>query len=429
MHPLTVPPSLGSLESIRRYVALAADEARLDEKTAYRLRLAVDELVTNIVTHGYVGSTAAGEHIQVQAEAADGSVRVLLEDSGRAYDPRQAAAPRDLQSPLERRVPGGLGVFLAIRSTDGYEYERIGDRNRSTLVVKRIDGVRAGPRPDERELRIEHERQVGRGIQAGFLPATLPQPDGWQIAAHLEPALDVAGDFYDAFPLSNNRRIGLVIADVCGKGVPAALFMALVRSLTRAFARQHYSLDLLDALTGDVAPVAAGAQGGRRGRFDTPAAGSLALKKAVTLTSEYIIDNHGEQDMFATIFFGALDPRTGSLMYVNAGHNPPYVLGPRGIRAQLDPTGPALGIVPGAEYTIGQIRLEPGETLFAYTDGVTDARDGAGEFFGEDRLIRTIGQGAATAQELLHRVEESVHEHLGNAALYDDLTMLAVRRT
>ena len=94
----------------------------------------------------------------------------------------------------------------------------------------------------------------------------------------------------------------------------------------------------------------------------------------MSLTSEYIIDNHGEQNMFATLFFGALDPSTGLLMYVNGGHNPPYIVGPDGIRAQLEPTGPALGIVPGAEYKIRQVRLEPGDTLFAYTDGVTDAR-------------------------------------------------------
>ena len=223
MQPLTVSPSLGSLESIRRYVALAADEARLDGKTAYRLQLAVDELVTNIVTHGYAGTTPNGEPIRVQAEAGDGSVRVLLEDAGRAYDPRQESTPQDLQSPLELRTPGGLGVFLVLQSTDGFEYERIGERNRSTLVVRGIDGslngARGGPR-DERELRVyEHERRVGREIQAGFLPVSLPQPEGWQIDAHLEPALDVAGDFYDAFPLSNNRRIGLVIADVCDKGV------------------------------------------------------------------------------------------------------------------------------------------------------------------------------------------------------------------
>lgn len=430
MQPLTVPPSLGSLESIRRYLAMAADEARLDEKTAYRLRLAVDEIVTNIVTHGYAVGTSNSAPIRVQAEAVDGSVRVQLEDSGRAYDPRQAPVPQDLHAGPERRTPGGLGVFLALQSTDGYEYERVGEQNRSILVVRRIgdagNGADAGETPDARTLRIEHERQVGRGIQAGFLPSRLPQPAGWQVAAHLEPALDVAGDFYDVFPLSNNRRTGVVIADVCGKGVAAALFMALVRSLMRAFARQHYSLDLLDALTEDPAPGAAGGPAGKR--IVAPAAGALALKKAVTLTSEYIIDNHGDQDMFATLFFGALDPGTGALMYVNAGHNPPCVLGPDGIRARLNPTGPALGILPGAEYGISQVRLEPGESLFAFTDGVTDARDAAGEFFGEARLEEVIGRGAATADELLHHVGERVHEYLGAATLYDDLTMLAVRR-
>lgn len=149
-------------------------------------------------------------------------------------------------------------------------------------------------------LKIERDVQIARQIQLGFLPHQLPQPDGWEIAARFHPAREVAGDFYDAFMLTQNRRVGFVIADVCDKGVGSALFMSLSRSLIRAFAQQHYTLSWTDVLGSDQ-PVAS-RRGDTRQRKIMPSIGTSALKNAMELTNNYITNNHIEMNMFVTLF-------------------------------------------------------------------------------------------------------------------------------
>ncbi len=282
----------------------------------------------------------------------------------------------------------------------------------------------------------ERELEIGRQIQAGFLPQELPQPAGWEIASRFEAAREVAGDFYDAFALSGGKRIGLVVADVCGKGVGAALFMALFRSLIRAFAEQHYSLGWMDALRVSGSLLASpdpsatlrtrtGSVGRRRALLAT---GTTALKNAIDHTNNYIARNHGWTHMFATIFFGVLDPVTGSLMYINGGHEPPIVVGPAGVKADLDPTGPAVGLFPGLEFRIEQVDLEPGDILLAFTDGVTDAHNPRRELFTRERLVALAQQPAPSAAALLDRIQAQLGEHIAGAEQFDDMTMLAVRR-
>lgn len=279
----------------------------------------------------------------------------------------------------------------------------------------------------EREslLKIERDVQIARQIQLGFLPKQLPQPEGWEIAARFHPAREVAGDFYDAFALSQGRRIGFVIADVCDKGVGAALFMALFRSLYRAYAMQNYSMRWTDVLEDKLS----GSAGRQR---LAPSTGTTALKNAMDLTNDYIARNHAESNMFATTFFGVLDPTTGQLLYVNGGHNPPAIVstvdGQAAIKARLKPTGPAPGMFPDVDYKLGQVVLEPGDVLFCFTDGVTDAKDEQGHMFGEKRLMELAGHGAESVSALLERVDVAVHEHIGGAAPFDDITMIGVGR-
>lgn len=276
-------------------------------------------------------------------------------------------------------------------------------------------------------LKIEHDLQVARLIQAGFLPTELPQPAGWEIAARFQPAREVAGDFYDAFTLSQNRRIGFVIADVVDKGVPAALFMALVRSLTRAFARQNYSLSWADVLE-ENRPQRGGASHKGRGHA-VPSTGTNALKNAVQLTNSYITDNHGEMNMFATLFFGMLDPSNGQLAYINAGHNPPFIIRPDGmVKAALKGTGPAVGMFPAADFRIEYAQIDPGEVLYAYTDGVTEVRDAARGFFTEKRLLTILNRPADSAAALLDHIEGALQQFMTGAVQFDDITMIAVRR-
>lgn len=246
---------------------------------------------------------------------------------------------------------------------------------------------------------LEREIDIAREIQAGFLPARLPRADGWELAACFEPARQVGGDFYDAFALADGR-IALVIADVCDKGVGAALFMALFRSLLRAGAeRTLASCDALDR----------------------------QLPALIASTNDYIARTHDGANMFATIFAGVLDPADGSLGYVNGGHEAPAITGAGIVRARLSPTGPAVGMLPGMAFAFARETLAPGESLLAFTDGVTDARDADGMMFGEARLLALLAQ-AGVAGALVAGVRDAVRRHAGGEAPFDDVTLLAISR-
>lgn len=148
MEPINLPGNLASLEIIRDYVRGAADEAGLDRKRSYRLRLAVDEIATNIITHGYDEAGYDGD-IDVRADISDQELTIVLEDTAIPYDPHASDNPDDLDAPLEDRDIGGLGVFLAIQYVDEFRYERIADRNRHTFIMKANsstagDGTEAG---------------------------------------------------------------------------------------------------------------------------------------------------------------------------------------------------------------------------------------------------------------------------------------------
>jgi sigma-B regulation protein RsbU (phosphoserine phosphatase) len=264
--------------------------------------------------------------------------------------------------------------------------------------------------------RLEREMQVARQVQSSFIPREICHPVGWEITAHLEPAREVGGDFYDAFDLPESQRIGLVVADVCDKGVGAALFMALFRSLIRAFAGQNFSRSWM-SLPG-VNP---------EGDEVQPSL-AAALKSVISLTNDYIAIHHGDTSMFATLFFGILNPATGELVYINGGHEPPVIAGAQGVKERLMPTGPALGLFPDVEFTIGQTRLEPGDILLAYTDGVTDALSAKGETFGEDGLLKALQPLPASSEKLVEKLKGALGEHMQGKDQFDDITLLVVRR-
>ncbi len=266
-------------------------------------------------------------------------------------------------------------------------------------------------------MRFKRELEIGREIQLSFLPAQLPQPPGWELEARFQPALEVAGDFYDAFEAPNGR-VALVIADVVGKGVTAALFMAIIRSLFRAMFQQTYFRAEREAAVPDVAPPL------------PPDVDREALLDAVRLTNAYLIANHGDAYAFATLFAGVLEPETGRLLYVNAGHNPPLVVSADAPAAprELAPTGPAIGLLLGAPYRLSETTLRPGDLLFAFTDGVVETRDPSAEEFGQERLEALLAAHGTTAAAALAAVEAAVADHASGAEAFDDVTMLALRR-
>jgi serine phosphatase RsbU (regulator of sigma subunit) len=241
--------------------------------------------------------------------------------------------------------------------------------------------------------RVSQELALAWRIQQSFLPPSLPEIEGWEVTAVLKPARETCGDFYDLIPLPNGRY-GLLIADVADKGMAAALFMALSRTLLRTFAVQH-----------DARP-------------------DLALQAA---NERILLDTHSDQ--FVTLFYGILDPQTGALTYSNAGHSPPYLLSPDGQRQTLANTGIPLGIFPDVIWEQATVRLEPGDLLLLYTDGVTEAHNQELAAFGETRLLDLLranrSQTAVATQQV---ILQALADFTGAAPQFDDVAIMALKR-
>jgi sigma-B regulation protein RsbU (phosphoserine phosphatase) len=413
---------------------MQADQGRVlvvldDQLRRERLRRQIEESGFAVISTGSTDEAAtlvrSEEPDVVVIEALAGATALL---KSMQAEPTSATIPVIVLAPdgdsdvVQCCLDAGAADFLyepyspSVLKSQVREYVAISSRRRQDL------------RRSEREnlLKLESDVQIARKIQESFLPSELPQPAGWEIAARFHPAREVAGDFYDSFQLTQGRRVALVIADVCDKGVGAALFMALFRSLYRAYSQQNYSMRWTDVMD----------EGFTRGKGDVsarkrlaPQTGTVALKNAMNLTNDFILRNHADANMFATTFFAVLDPATGQLNYVNGGHNPPVVIGPDGIKVRLKATGPAPGVLPNVDYQIGQAHLEPGDVLFAFTDGVTDAKNPAGQLFTEKRMLALIEPPAESALDLLDRVDDALRAHISTAVQFDDITMLAARRS
>jgi sigma-B regulation protein RsbU (phosphoserine phosphatase) len=261
---------------------------------------------------------------------------------------------------------------------------------------------------------LDKEMEKGKKIQRDFLPRQIPQLPGWEIAIYFHPARQVSGDFYDAFMLPENL-LGLVIADVCDKGVGSALFMALFRSLIRVF-------------SGKINLQGVSVPGSTKTEPDSAGDYLYEALNAVSLTNDYIAEEHGEEGMFATLFFGVLDPKTGKMAYVNGGHEPLFIINPAGIREQLKATGPVVGMMPDMEFSIKQVQFEPGDLLIGYTDGVTEAMSPEEKLFGKKRFLQLLEKPARTASQLIEQIKTELFNHIDNAPQFDDITMLAVHR-
>lgn len=265
-----------------------------------------------------------------------------------------------------------------------------------------IENARLYEETEKARDTAEQDLEIGRQIQSGFFPESVPEIPGWEFAVHFQSARQVAGDFYDIFPLGEKQYIGLVVADVCDKGVGAALFMALFRTIIRATATQECK----DVLS-------------------TPA---KILTHTVGLTNDYIATTHESAGMFATVFFGILNPATDELTYINGGHQAPVIIGQNKIKAHLTLTGPALGMFPDISFEQKTIHFESEDTLFICTDGIIDAENKSGEFFSNERLEKLLINPFSTADQLVDTVKLELDQHIASADQFDDITMMAVRR-
>jgi serine phosphatase RsbU (regulator of sigma subunit) len=297
-------------------------------------------------------------------------------------------------------APGvGLSASNANRRLRSKRLEIITGISQQAALAIQNDLLQREMREQER---LEREMQLAREIQRAFLPQTVPDLPGWDLKVRWRTAREVGGDFYDYFELPGNR-LGLVIADVADKGMPAALFMTLVRTLVRATVKE----------------------------IDSPAD---VLERA-----NDIIVPDAPSGMFVTIFYAVLDLDTGELEFANAGHNLPVVLRGRTCRLELlRGGGMALGVEEGNRIQRWKTRLEPGDHLVLYTDGVTEAFSPLGEPFGEARLYQIIertaacqaqNEGAALgAQDLLESIDQAVLEFIADSTPSDDLTLLVLKR-
>ncbi len=264
-----------------------------------------------------------------------------------------------------------------------------------------------------RQLEVDVER--AREFQQNFLPREIPNLANWDIATCFDPAKKVSGDFYDVFELPG-KRLGLVIADVADKGIGPGLYMALIRSLIRVYSEQSFTAKATDVLQ-------IGPRSGQKYREL-----QSREQRVVQMTNEYFVRHHGQEGMFATLFFGVLEVESGDLVYINGGHEPLYIIGRNGIKQELAPTGPAVGVMADINYKAGKLQLAPGDTLFGFTDGVTEAMNSRDELFSRSRVQEILGQPINSSRELLDKIRQQVFSFEGNTSRSDDLTMLAIQR-
>lgn len=239
--------------------------------------------------------------------------------------------------------------------------------------------------------RLEQELNVARNIQTSLIPATNPAIPACEIAAYWQAARQVSGDFYDFLSLANDRY-GIVIADVADKGVPAALFMALSRTVLRTVAFN------------------------RKNPADT------------LIRVNQILDKDAQTDLFVTMFYAIWHPDTFELVYANGGHNPPLLIESSGKCRELDSDGIALGVLPEVRIESARVRLHPGDTIIFYTDGVTEAMNEAYDEFELDRLIDTaLSVRHLDAPTIVATIRQRIEQHVGNTAQSDDITLLVMK--
>jgi sigma-B regulation protein RsbU (phosphoserine phosphatase) len=314
---------------------------------------------------------------------------LLLAEAARAVE-AGAFTPAALARPAERADELGALARRFIRMAEQVRARR---EALEEEVARRTAELRE--RNDQLErarARLATDLDLARRMQATILPNEFAPFGGWTGAALMTPALEMAGDFHDHFALDADR-LGLVIADVSGKGVAPAFFMAMARAAMREAARRH----------GD--PGRALTEANDRLRADNPL------------------------DLFVTMFYAVIDRRDGSVFYANGGHNQPYVVAPDGATRALPLTdGMMLGLMEGLDYDSARLTLASGETLFLFTDGVTEAMNAEHEEFGEARLETALTATAGQPVEaVLERVVAAVRAFARGAEQSDDITCLIAR--
>jgi sigma-B regulation protein RsbU (phosphoserine phosphatase) len=281
--------------------------------------------------------------------------------------------------------------------TKPFQGEEVLARVETHLALRKLQNQlrEANRKLRDTNRRMARELALAGKVQASFLPREPAAIPGWQIAAALKPARQTSGDFYDLISLPDGR-LGLLIADVVDKGVAAALFMALSWILIRTYAAEH------------------------------PTHPELVLSAV-----NHRVLAETDTDQFVTVFYGILDPAVGTLTYCNAGHPPPLLLGAQygDVAQPLSKTGMALGVVETETWEQATVRLDPGDVLVLYSDGITDAENQQETSFGYERLKTTVlADLRRPAQEIQDSLLTEIKQFVGEAIQSDDITVMVVVR-
>ena len=287
------------------------------------------------------------------------------------------------------RTAMNLGAFDFV--TKPLDFEDL--RTTMDRTLRRLQEWREALSSRDQLVAIQNELDIAKRMQQSILPSRFPRSPLYEVYGSMEPARNVGGDFYDIVPLDGGR-LGLTIADVSDKGVPAALYMMSSRTLMKG------------------------------------AAIGCSQPDEVLTEVNNLLQDDSDTGMFVTVFYSVYNPETGRMVYSNGGHNQPIIVHPDGSSTILPLTGGiALGMAPDMEYGRQTVTLEPGDTAILYTDGVTEAENGSGEFFGMERLQETFaGSPPDSAHAANDMVFEALHEFVGDTPQSDDITCLILRR-
>jgi serine phosphatase RsbU (regulator of sigma subunit)/predicted ester cyclase len=339
-----------------------------------------DELKREIAEQA---ATSSDLHFSIEEQIAEGD-KVVIRTIG--------SGTHDLAE-YEGLAPTGVRITIEnihiYRVVEDKIVEARGVSDTSPLWKRRMEQQRI-----ERE-RFEQELLVARRIQHALLPKAVPELEGWEILPHYQPAREVGGDFYD-FPPVADGRVGLVIGDVSGKGIPAAVLMASTQSVLRAISQR-----------GDSLP-------------------DQVLTEANEVLCTYIPPN-----MFGTCFYAILDPESGHLSYANAGHTLPFCKRHNEDQAdELRARGMPLGLIPGMSYEQQETSLVPRDAVLFCTDGLVEAHDPRGEMFGTPRLRSLLSERPEAGRGLSATLMKELERFTGEGREQeDDITLLTLERS
>ena len=287
---------------------------------------------------------------------------------------------KKINDTLGQITKGDLNVTVDVRTNK--EFSSLSDDINSTVdTLKRYIA--------EAAARIDKELEYAKQIQLSALPTNFPEDDEFDVYAQMIAAKEVGGDFYDFYKLNDNT-VAFLVADVSGKGIPAAMFMMTAKTIIK---------DLAES--------------------------GITVNEIFTKANEKLCENN-ESGMFVTAWMGILDIKTGNLQFANAGHNPPLIKRANGSFEYLKTrAGLVLAGMEGVRYRSGELTLEPGDRIFLYTDGVTEATNSENKLYGEERLLSFMNENATVeATEFLPKLKANIDEFVGEAPQFDDITML-----